>query len=57
MHCAAQAVSAPDISWLSGAHPAVAGMGDAPCSGDLLLGALEVEIEASRSLRTFRSVS
>ena len=40
LHCAAQAVSTPNISWLSGAHPAVGGTGDAPCSGDLLLGAL-----------------
>src|SRR3989440_11511965 len=40
LHCAAQALSTPSISWLSGAHPAVGGTGDVPCSGDLLLGAL-----------------
>src|SRR6267378_6127977 len=40
LHCAAVAVSTPDISWRSGAHPAVGGTGDVPCSGDLLLGAL-----------------
>jgi len=40
LHCAAQPVSIPNISWLSGAHPAVGGTGDVPCSGDLLLGAL-----------------
>jgi uncharacterized OsmC-like protein len=38
------AVSGPsqlaDVEWRSGAHPAVGGVGDAPCSGDLLLGAL-----------------
>jgi uncharacterized OsmC-like protein len=40
LHCAAQPLTAPDINWRSGAHPAVGGAGDVPCSGDLLLGAL-----------------
>jgi uncharacterized OsmC-like protein len=40
LHCAVVPVSTPDISWRSGAHPAVGGTGDVPCSGDLLLGAL-----------------
>src|SRR5438445_2114870 len=40
LHCSAVGVSTPDISWRSGAHPAVGGTGDVPCSGDLLLGAL-----------------
>jgi uncharacterized OsmC-like protein len=40
LHCAAVPVSTPDITWRSGAHPAVGGSGDVPCSGDLLLGAL-----------------
>jgi uncharacterized OsmC-like protein len=40
LHCAALPVSTPDIRWMSGAHPAVGGTGDVPCSGDLLLGAL-----------------
>jgi uncharacterized OsmC-like protein len=40
LHCAARAESTPDITWRSGAHPAVGGTGDVPCSGDLLLGAL-----------------
>ena len=40
LHCAAVPMSTPAISWLSGAHPAVGGTGDVPCSGDLLLGAL-----------------
>jgi uncharacterized OsmC-like protein len=30
----------PGLTWRSGAHPAVGGDDDAPCSGDLLLGAL-----------------
>ena len=30
----------PDVTWRSGAHPAVGGEDDVPCSGDLLLGAL-----------------
>jgi uncharacterized OsmC-like protein len=30
----------PDVTWQSGAHPAVGGDHDVPCSGDLLLGAL-----------------
>ena len=30
----------PDLTWRSGAHPAVGGDDDVPCSGDLLLGAL-----------------
>jgi uncharacterized OsmC-like protein len=40
LHCAALPVSAPDTTWKSGAHAAVGGTGDVPCSGDLLLGAL-----------------
>jgi len=40
LHCTAVGLSTPDISWRSGAHPAVGGTGDVPCSGDLLLGAL-----------------
>jgi len=40
IHCGAVPVSVPSISWSSGAHPAVGGDGDVPCSGDLLLGAL-----------------
>lgn len=40
LHCTAVGVSTPDIGWRSGAHPAVGGTGDVPCSGDLLLGAL-----------------
>ena len=30
----------PSVTWRTGAHPAVGGEGDAPCSGDVLLGAL-----------------
>jgi uncharacterized OsmC-like protein len=30
----------PGVTWRSGAHPAVGGDDDVPCSGDLLLGAL-----------------
>src|SRR2546428_13641211 len=40
LHCSAVGVSTPDISWRSGAHAAVGGTGDVPCSGDILLGAL-----------------
>jgi uncharacterized OsmC-like protein len=40
LHCAIVPESAPRISWNSGAHSAVGGTGDVPCSGDLLLGAL-----------------
>ena len=40
LHCAARAESTPDVTWRSGAHPAVGGNGDMPCSGDLLLGTL-----------------
>jgi uncharacterized OsmC-like protein len=40
LHCAVVPAGAPDITWRSGAHPAVGGTGDVPCSGDLLLGAL-----------------
>ena len=40
LHCAVLPLSAPQITWRSGAHPAVGGTGDVPCSGDLLLGAL-----------------
>jgi len=40
LHCGIVPESAPSMSWTSGAHPAVGGAGDVPCSGDLLLGAL-----------------
>src|SRR5438105_12265143 len=40
LHCGIVPESAPSMSWKSGAHPAVGGAGDVPCSGDLLLGAL-----------------
>jgi uncharacterized OsmC-like protein len=40
LHCAVLPVSTPAVIWRSGAHPAVGGSGDVPCSGDLLLGAL-----------------
>ncbi len=40
LHCAVVPGSVPGVSWRSGAHPAVGGADDAPCSGDLLLGAL-----------------
>jgi uncharacterized OsmC-like protein len=40
LHCEAGPVQLPDVVWRSGAHAAVGGDGDAPCSGDLLLGAL-----------------
>ncbi|MEA2551291.1 MAG: hypothetical protein QOE25_1060 [Actinomycetota bacterium] len=40
LHCAVTPDSTPDVVWRSGAHPAVGGVGDVPCSGDLLLGAL-----------------
>src|SRR5207302_3928947 len=40
LHCAVVPESVPEVSWRSGAHPAVGGAGDVPCSGDLLLAAL-----------------
>ena len=40
IHCGIVPDSARSITWKSGAHPAVGGDGDVPCSGDLLLGAL-----------------
>ena len=40
LHCAIMPEAAPDVTWQSGAHPGVGGVGDVPCSGDLLLGAL-----------------
>ena len=40
LHCAITPEAAPDVIWQSGAHPGVGGVGDVPCSGDLLLGAL-----------------
>jgi uncharacterized OsmC-like protein len=40
LHCTVSPVFAPDVRWRSGAHAAVGGDGDVPCSGDLLLGAL-----------------
>lgn len=40
LHCAIAPESVQDVVWHSGAHPAVGGKGDVPCSADLLLGAL-----------------
>jgi uncharacterized OsmC-like protein len=40
LHCAVTPEATPDVVWHSGAHPGVGGVGDVPCSGDLLLGAL-----------------
>jgi len=40
LHCVITPDSMPSTRWLTGAHPAVGGVGDAPCSGDLLLAAL-----------------
>ncbi len=40
LHCSISPESARDVVWHSGAHPAVGGSGDVPCSADLLLGAL-----------------
>jgi uncharacterized OsmC-like protein len=40
LHCAVAPVAVSNVTWQSGAHPGVGGVGDVPCSGDLLLGAL-----------------
>jgi uncharacterized OsmC-like protein len=40
LHCDVKPESVPSVTWRSGAHEAVGGDGEAPCSGDLLLGAL-----------------
>jgi uncharacterized OsmC-like protein len=40
LHCAVSPESLPDVVFHSGAHPAVGGDGDVPCSADLLLAAL-----------------
>lgn len=40
LHCEVSPSSVPSVRWRSGAHPGVGGVGDAPCSADLLLGAL-----------------
>lgn len=40
LHCTVRPDSVPGVAWRSGAHPAVGGDGDAPCSADLLVGAL-----------------
>ena len=40
LHCAVAPDSIPGLEWRSGAHRAVGGVGDVPCSADLLLGAL-----------------
>lgn len=40
LHCAVAPDALPGAVVRSGAHPAVGGVGDVPCSGDLLLAAL-----------------
>ena len=40
LHCVVSPESVPDVVFRSGAHPAVGGDGDVPCSADLLLAAL-----------------
>jgi uncharacterized OsmC-like protein len=40
LHCSVSPDSVPSVHYESGAHPAVGGVGDVPCSGDLVLAAL-----------------
>ena len=40
LHCEVGPGRVPGVTWRTGAHPAVGGDDDAPCSGDVLLGAL-----------------
>jgi uncharacterized OsmC-like protein len=40
LHCAVAPDDVPGVTWRSGAHPAVGGVGDVACSADLLLAAL-----------------
>ncbi len=40
LHCTVTSTDVPGETIRSGAHPAVGGVGDAPCSADLLLAAL-----------------
>ncbi|HMC36834.1 MAG TPA: OsmC family protein [Actinomycetota bacterium] len=40
LHCTVRPIAYPEVAWDSGAHAAVGGAGDVPCSADLLLGAL-----------------
>jgi uncharacterized OsmC-like protein len=40
LHCSVSPEAVPSVVWRSGAHPGVGGLGDVPCSGDVLLGAL-----------------
>ncbi|GAC1327310.1 MAG: OsmC family protein [Chloroflexota bacterium] len=40
LHCAITPEACPDVVWLSGAHPGTGGVGDVPCSADILLGSL-----------------
>ena len=40
LHCEIGPERVPEVTWRNGAHPAVGGDDDAPCSGDVLLGAL-----------------
>jgi uncharacterized OsmC-like protein len=40
LHCEAEPASVPGWRFRAGAHPAVGGAGDVPCSGDVLLAAL-----------------
>src|SRR5256714_14745173 len=40
LHCTISPEANQNVTWSSGAHPGVGGVGDVPCSGDLLLGAL-----------------
>jgi uncharacterized OsmC-like protein len=40
LHCSISPQSVPTVTYDSGAHPAVGGVGDVPCSADLVLSAL-----------------
>jgi uncharacterized OsmC-like protein len=40
LHAEISPAAFPTVTWRTGAHAAVGGEGDAPCSGDVLLGAL-----------------
>ena len=49
LHCEVVPESVQGVAWRSGAHEAVGGEGDAPCSADLLLGALAACQEAANA--------
>jgi len=56
LHCAVRPEAVHDVVWQSGAHPPVGGVGDVPCSADLLPLSPPSPLRSAPAKPPFRSV-